>query len=1087
MAVRLVTTSSASYHISGSQPNNALKMFATDLVSRSLRAAFIAAAFTAAGAQSAARRPAATTPAVAVSESTFTNLMFRNIGPANMSGRIADVEGVPGDPNIIWVGSASGGVWKTTNGGVTWAPVFDKQPVQSIGDLALDPTNPEVAYVGTGESNVRNSVSFGNGVYKTTDGGRTWRHLGLADTRHISRIVINPHDTRKVYVAAVGHAFGPNEERGVFMTEDGGDTWRKVLYTDARHGAADLDIDPVNPNRLYAALWHFDRKQWTHRSGSEDGGVYRSSDGGRTWTRSTRGLPKLMGRVGIKVAPSSPNIVYIVAETREGYVFRSTDHGETWVKTSDNAHTLGRGFYYADLRVDPASEDRVYTLGMTYSLSVDGGRTFGPMSGNFHGDHQTMWIDPSNPRRMLMGDDGGLFASSDLGRSWEWFGNLPVGQFYQLSYDMREPFYHLAGGLQDNGVWTGPSRVRGSSILMDDWRFVQNGDGYYAISHPDNPDLFLSDYQAGGIQATNMQTWEQREASPQVKRMDGYPADSNVVRFNWNAPIIPSPHDPRTVYFAGNIVYRSSDWGRTWTTISRELSKNDKSRMGDAGGPVLKENTVAEYYGTVYSLAESAVQKGVIWAGTDDGNVQVTRDDGRTWTNVAPNVAGVGADAVVSGIEPSRTEAGTAWVAFERRMMDDFRPYIYKTTDFGRTWTNVTGDLPATHYVQVVRQDPKNPDLIYAGTELGLHVSWAGGTRWTRLHLGNLPAVAIHEVLVHPRDNDLILATHGRSIWILDDASPIQQMNAAIAARAAHLFPSRVATRFNQGDQKWNWGNKQFRGTNAPYGAIITYWLGSAPAADSLVKVDILQNGSVIRSIRRPSAKAGFNRVTWDLRLDAPKALSDMPGDTAETGDWRARPIGAQVLPGQYVVRLTAGTEVQEQPIQVRIDPTATATVADVRDQYDQAQRLNAILSAIIDTERNLMAFKGQVSERKVSGREMRPDASAVMVRAADEEMVKLDSVRLQLTRPRPDNVPYYSEGPRPLERALSLMGGIDRGITPIIHAQREYVGDVRRDVQTVIEMAERQLDSTARRMNPLLQSLGLPALVVPPRKATAM
>jgi photosystem II stability/assembly factor-like uncharacterized protein len=1025
--------------------------------------------------------------APAMPESTFAGLSFRNIGPANMSGRMADVEGVPGDPSIVYVGSASGGVWKTSNAGTTWTPIFDKQPVQSIGDLALEPGNPDVVYVGTGEGNVRNSVSFGNGVYKSTDGGKTWKHIGLADTRHISRIVISPRDVRKVYVAAIGHPFGPNEERGVFMTADGGETWKKVLYTDDRHGASDLDIDPQNPNILYAGMWYFDRKQWTHRSGDESGGIFRSTDGGATWTKLTKGLPKLMGRIGIKVAASSPNIVYAVIESREGYVFRSDDYGDTWHKVSDNAHTLGRGFYYADLRVDPKNPDRVYTLAMAYSLSIDGGKTFAPMTGNFHGDHQTMWIDPLNPKRMFMGDDGGMNVTYDQGKTWEWFQNIPVGQFYQLSYDMREPFYNVAGGLQDNGVWTGPSRTRGAAILANDWRFIQNGDGYYAVSHPDDPELFLSDYQAGGIQATNLRTYEQREASPQPRRMDGFPADSNKVRFNWNAPIVQSPHDRRIVYFAGSIVYRSADWGLTWTAISGDLSKNDKSRQGDVGGPVLKENTVAEYYGNVYSLAESPARKGVIWAGTDDGNLQVTQDDGKTWTNVAPNVQGLGPDAVVSGIEPSRTAAGTAYAAFERRMMDDLKPYVYRTTDFGRTWTNITGNLPPTNYVQVVREDPKNPNLIYAGTELGLYISWTGGGQWTRLHLKNLPAVAVHEVLVHPRDNDLILATHGRSIWVLDDATPIQQMSSDIASKSAHLFPMRPAVRFNQGDQSWNWGTKQFRGTNAPYGAIITYWLKAKPAADSLVKIEVLQDGRVIRTLKKPTADQGFNRAAWDLRLDAPKFLTDMAPDSAEPGDWRARPLGAQVLPGQYAVRLTVAGASQEQPLTVKIDPSSKVTVAELTAEFDQAQRLNTVIANLIETERSLFAFKGQVEERKNSGKELRGDAAKEMISAAAEEMGKLDSVRLQLTRPRPDNVPWYSEGPRPLERAMALMGSFDTGLTPLIEGQREYMGDVRRDAQTVITMVEGQIDATLKRMNPLLLKLDLPPLIAPPKRTNVM
>ena len=1021
-------------------------------------------------------------------DSTFSGLSYRNIGPANMSGRMTDVEGVAGDPSIVYISAASGGVWKTTNAGTTWTPIFDKQPVQSIGDMAVDPTNPDVIYVGTGEANVRNSVSFGNGVYKSTDGGKTWKHLGLGDTRHISRIVINPLDPKKVYVAAIGHAFGPSEERGVFMTEDGGDTWKKVLYLDNVHGASDLDIDPKNPNLLYAGMWYFDRKQWTFRSGDEKGGVYRSVDGGKNWTKATKGLPKLIGRIGIKVAPSSPNIVYVVAETREGYVFKSTDNGETWTKTSDNAHTLGRGFYYADLRVDPQNENRVYTLGMSFSISIDGGYTFKPMTGNFHGDHQTMWIDPKNPRRMYMGDDGGMNVTYDQGGAWKWFPNIPVGQFYQISYDMREPFYHVSGGLQDNGLWVGPSRTRGGAILSENWRFIQGGDGYYAVSHPDDPEQFLSDYQAGGIQATNLRTYEQREASPQVKRMDGYPADSNKVRFNWNAPIVKSPHDGKIVYFGGNIVFRTSDWGRTWSAISPDLSKNDKSRQGDAGGPVLKENTVAEYYGTVYSLEESPVKRGVIWAGTDDGNVQVTQDDGKSWVNVTANVAGVGSDAVVSAVEPSHKDAATAYVAFERRMMDDFKPYVFRTTDYGRTWTNITGNIPANAYVQVVREDPKNNNLVYVGTELGLYVNWNGGTGdWTKLHLANLPAVAVHEVRVHPRDNDLIVATHGRAIWIFDDAAPIQQMSTQIAAKPAHLFPLRAALRYNTGGGEWSWGSQAFRGTNAPYGAPITYWLKDKPAADSLVKVEILANGSVIRALKKPSATMGFNRVTWDLRHEPPKMLSDMPGDSAEPGDWRARPVGPQALPGQYAVRLTVNGQSQEQPLTMRIDPSSSVTIAELRSQFEQSQRLNAVIANLIDSERNLVAFKGQVDERSKSGTEMHGDAAKELVKAAGEEIGKLDSVRLQLVRPRLDKVPFYSEGPRPLERAMALMGSIDSGLNPSIPGQLEYAGDVRRDAQTVIEMAEKQVEATAKRINPLLQMLGLPPIVTPAKKSTAM
>jgi len=765
-------------------------------------------------------------------------------------------------------------------------------------------------------------------------------------------------------------------------------------------------------------------------------------------------------------------------------VFRSEDRGESWTKVSDNANTVGRGFYYADLRVDPKNEQHVYTLGMSFMHSIDGGRTFVNVPGNFHGDHQSMWIDPVNPRRLLMGDDGGLNVTYDGAGAWEWFGNLPVGQFYQLSYDMREPFYHVTGGLQDNGVWTGPVRTRKSSIYAWEWRFIQFGDGYYGISHPDDPDWFLSDYQAGGIQATHLGRYEVREASPQPKRMDGYSADSNRVRFNWNAPIVPSPHDGRVVYFGGSTLFRSTDWGRTWTALGGDLSKNDKSRQGNAGGPILKENTVAEYSGTIYSFAESPVAKGVLWAGTDDGNLQVSRDDGKTWTNVAGNVPGVGPDAVVSGIEASRTAAGTAYVTFERHMMDDFKPYVFKTTDYGATWTNITGNLPSNAYAQVIREDPKNPALLYYGSEYGLFASWTGGTSWTKLSLGNLPNVAVHEVLVHPRDNDLIVATHGRALWVFDDAAPIQQMTPAIAAKPAHLFPMRAALRFNTGEQSMNYGQKQYRGQNTPYGALITYWLA---APDSTVSVQILQGTTVIRTVRKAPRAAGFNRIAWDLRMDPSLALSDTPADSVNEDGARGRIPGAQVLPGTYTVRLTAGGVTQEQQVVVRVDPTAKITEAELRQQHEQATRLVGVVNTLIETERGLAAFAGQATERQQTASAMRAAAAQELIAATREELRKLDSVRLQLTRPNTDVAPYYSEGPRPLQRAQSLYFNIDAGLTPVIPGQLEYSGEVRRDAETVMTMVDTQIAATAKRLNPLLEKLDLPKLVPPVRKPAAL
>ncbi|HEY5907883.1 MAG TPA: glycosyl hydrolase, partial [Vicinamibacteria bacterium] len=586
---------------------------------RSLLVASLGSAATAA----APPAPAGTGP--------LDGLEWRNVGPANMGGRVADVEGVPGNPRVVYVGSASGGVWKTTNGGTTWKPLFDKEAVASIGDMATEPGNPDVIYVGTGESNVRNSVSFGNGVYKSTDGGASWKHLGLAGTERISRIVVSPHDPQRVYVAALGHAFGPHPERGVYMSRNGGESWDKVLYLDDKHGAADLDLDPQNPNILYAALWRFERKPWTHTSGSEAGGVWKSVDAGRTWTKLEKGLPKLLGRIAVKVAPSNPQVVYVLAESKEGTVFRSSDRGESFTEMSKDPNVVNRGFYYTDLRVDPTNEDRVYAVSSTLQVSLDGGKGWKRISRSTHVDFHSLWIDPRDPARMWQGQDGGVAVSYDRGESWEYANNFAIGQFYQVFADDAQPFYNLGGGMQDNGTWWGPSRSKEpAGILNDDWRMVNFGDGFFLVRHPEDPQLFLSEYQGGAIALTDMRTREQQEASPQPRRADGAPVSALKYRFNWNAPIVASPWDGKTVYFAGNVVFRSRDFGLSWETLSPDLTTNDPEKQKDAGGPVFTENTTAEYHCTVISFAESPKEKGVFWSGSDDGLVQLSRDDGKT-------------------------------------------------------------------------------------------------------------------------------------------------------------------------------------------------------------------------------------------------------------------------------------------------------------------------------------------------------------------------------------------------------------------------------------------------------------------------
>ncbi|HEU0252688.1 MAG TPA: hypothetical protein VFR12_06605, partial [Pyrinomonadaceae bacterium] len=773
-------------------------------------------------------------------EEAFSRLEYRSIGPAIMGGRIADVEGVPGDANVVYVASASGGLWKTTNGGTRWTPIFERQGTLSIGDIALAPSNPEVVWVGTGESNVRNSVSFGDGVYKSTDGGKNWQHMGLKETERISAIAIHPQNPDIVYVGALGHAFGPNDERGVFMTTDGGKTWTKTLYIDNQHGVADLDIDPANPNILYAGMWSFERKPWTHRSGSEKGGVYKSIDGGRTWNKLTNGLPKLMGRIGVRVAPSNSNVVYVILEAKDGTLYRSDDRGETFRNVSKQDSIVSRGFYYTTVRVNPTNENHIYAVASTLFTSVDGGRTFRSITSRSHIDFHALWIDPKNPKRMWHGQDGGIGVTYDGGESWEAVYNIPLGQFYQVHADNRQPFYHVMGGLQDNGSWAGPSRTREpGGIMNDDWRMVSFGDGFYVINHPDNPEQYLSESQGGEIVWTDMLNREQQAINPWGRGSGGGPAEGQKYRFNWNTPIVFSPHDKTTVYFAGNVVFKTPDFGKTWEQISPDLTTNDPAKLKDAGGPIAIENSTAEYHSTIITIAESPAQKGHIWVGTDDGNLQLTTDGGKNWNNLIKNVSGVAANSPVSHVEPSRTNAGTAYVSFDRHMFDDFKPYIYKTTDQGRTWTNISGNLPAKAYVQVVREDPRNTNLLYAGTELGLYASYNNGTSWFPLNLKNLPNVAIHDIVVHPRENDLILATHGRSIWIFDDATVIQQMTPQILSSNAHLFAVRPGLRYASRFTRYGVGDKVFNGPNPANGALITYYLKDKLDEKATLKVQV--------------------------------------------------------------------------------------------------------------------------------------------------------------------------------------------------------------------------------------------------------
>jgi photosystem II stability/assembly factor-like uncharacterized protein len=1035
----------------------------------------------------------------------FDHLEWRSIGPVNMSGRVADVEGVPGDPNVVYVGAASGGVWKTTDGGLTFEPIFDDQPIASIGDLALAPANPAVIYVGSGESNARNSVSFGNGVYKSTDAGQSWTHLGLEDTRHISRVLVSSLDPDVVFVGAMGHFSGPNEERGVFRSTDGGKNWEKVLYVDDRHGVSDMDIDPTNPNIVYAAFWHFDRKPWTHTTGSREGGVWKSVDGGATWKKLEKGLPKgVVGRIGVKIAPSNPEVVYVIAESDEGTLFRSNDRGETFTKVSDNVQIVSRGLYYTDMRVDPADENRVYAVSSRLFASIDGGKDFRRISRSTHVDYHSLWIDPTNPDRVWQGQDGGVAVSYDRGETWEPIRNLPIAQFYQAFHDDREPFYYVGGGLQDNGTWYGPSRTREpAGILEDDWRMMSFGDAYFVVPHPEIEDLFLSESQAGGIVRTDMRTRQQVDVSPQPRRNDGGPVSDLEYRFNWNSPIVASPHDPMTVYFAGNVVFRTRDFGDTWNRISPDLTTDDPDKQGEAGGPAWKENTTAEYHCTIISFAESPVEAGVLWAGTDDGNIQVSRDGGESWTDVTGNFPGVPEFSPVSHIEASRAAAGTAYAAFDRHMFDDLRPHLFRTTDFGKNWKRLsTGDIPETAWIWVVREDPRNTDLLWAGTELGLYASYDKGNSWRRHHLKNLPTVSVHDVLIHPRENDVILGTHGRALWIFDDATPLQQWNDGSASDAA-LFDIRRAVRFPARFTRYGLGDKVHRAPNPPSGALITYFLpeklekpeqtaegeGGKPAeaeendkADDRIKIEILDAaGDLIRTLepKRLGKEAGLNRVAWNLSMDPARRRTPPAPEFIE---FRGAPRGPMVLPGTYTVRLTVDGKSQERPVEVAVDPLVEVSPSDLRRQQSVAIELRDMQSVLNDGLKGMDVVAEQLVARRAAAKRLDEELPEELEKALREHDDAAKTLIDGLARE--EGKPFWSQGPRVVERLGNLFFKVDGQFAAPTAAQMELLAELKSEYDGAVGKLREYFAETLPELNSALEGAGVPPVAVPPFSA---
>ncbi len=712
--------------------------------------------------------------AEAVDPDLLAGLAARPIGPATMSGRLPALDVVESNPDLMYAGGAAGGVWKSTNGGLTWTPVFDDQPVASIGAIAVNQANPEIVWVGTGESNPRNSVSVGNGVYRSLDGGRTWSHLGLEKTEHISHIVLHPTDPNVAWVAALGQVWGENPERGVYKTVDGGKTWRRVLYADPRTGAADLLIDPSHPDKLFAALWEYRRWPWGFKSGGPGSGFYVSHDGGETWKRYTEedGLPKGdLGRIGIAISRSNPNIVYALVEAEKSALLRSSDGGQTWKAVNSDQRTAERPFYYAQIHVDPQWPNRLYNLTARLMVSEDSGASFNLLgrSREVHGDYHAMWIDPHDPDHMVTGSDGGMAISHDRGETWQFVSTLPLGQFYHVAVDMDRP-YHVYGGLQDNGSWRGPvSDWNQGGISNSDWDVVGGGDGFGTRPDPEDSMAGYSMSQGGELVRWNLRTRERKLIKPSAV------SGLKRLRFNWNAGLAQDPFEPGTIYYGSQYVHKSTDRGATWTVISPDLTTdNPQWQQQKKSGGITLDVSAAENFTTIISIAPSPVQQGVIWVGSDDGRLHVTRDGGKSWTSVEKNVPGVPANTWIPNILPSKYDAGSAFVVFDNHRRNDFTPFVYRTDDWGKTWKSLaTRDIRG--YALAMEQDPADRNLLFLGTEYGLYVSFDGGARWTRWKHG-LPTTSMMALKIHPRDLDLVIGTHGRALYVLDDITPLREV-----------------------------------------------------------------------------------------------------------------------------------------------------------------------------------------------------------------------------------------------------------------------------------------------------------------------
>jgi len=1049
----------------------------------------------------------------------YTPLKFRYIGP--VGNRIIAIAGVPGNPNVYYAGAASGGIFKTSDNGAHWIAIFDDQPVSSIGSLAVAPSDPNVIWAGTGESFIRSNISLGNGIYRSTDAGRTWTHLGLDQTGRIGRIVVDPANPDIAVACALGHAYGPQQERGVFRTADGGRTWQRTLFVDENTGCSDVAIDAHNPRILFAGMWQLEIHTWGRTSGGPGSGLFKSTDGGLTWRRLTaHGLPKApLGKISAQVAPSNSSRVYALIETGDGLpaldgtptqngsLWRSDDGGENWELVSSDRRLRGRTHYYTRFAIAPDNDNEAYFLSAEYTKTLDGGRTSIDLSGRQapSGDNHDMWIDPTSPDRFVVAHDDGLSFSINRGRSWHQI-QLPVAQMYHVAVDNQIP-YNVYGNRQDGPSTRGPSNSRLAKQSDEDvsgpiprgmWHSVAGGESGWAIPDPvDNNIVWATGTGYGSVGGTverfDERTRQAREVEIWPETTIGVPASEVKYRFNWTFPIAISPHDHNTVYAGSQVVHRTTNGGQTWTVISPDLTVNDRSRQQRSGG-LTPDNVGVEYAGVVFAIAESPREKGVVWAGTNDGQLHVTRDSGKGWSNVTANVPGLPAWGTVSNIEPSRFDNGTAYATFDLHQVNNRDPFVFKTTDYGRTWKSVAGDIPKglLSYAHCVREDPVKRGLLYLGTENALYFSPDDGQHWLPLQSG-LPHAPVHWLTVQEHFSDLVVATYGRGFWILDDISPLRTLSPETLREPAHIFAPRPTYRFRNITEPMTMPDDASEGRNPPYGAALTFSLNAAPKDEDRQKIKMVirdASNKIVRTMNvGKDAVAGLNRVWWDLRMDptdditlraTPLYARDFP--LGPDGTRKFPTTGALALlvaPGTYSVTLDTGSLQKAVPLNVLKDPNTAGTDEDVAAQTKTMLSIRGNMNTVAQMINTAESVRAQLmSWRTTTGGKAPADVTA----AADDlekQIVAIESRLLNLTATGRGQ-DFLRTQSQMVDKLAHLADVVSYGDFAPTDSQIEVEAKLAQDVAHDREQMDGTLARTLASFNAMLREKQLGAIVAP-------